>query len=280
MRPRRSTRFLTFLTALLILAGSARAQKTVSLSSLPAPAQKTIQSMLSGATLDEIEQSDEDGQVSYTANITRHGKERDFTVAADGRLLSEEVTLDETPPPVQIAIKAHLRDGTLDNIEKTFEETQISYDVDITRKDGISRSFTVGLDGKLVSQQISLEEAPVPVKKTIQTRLAGGKLGDIYRTFEDGAVAYYVEFSRDGKQRDFSVGPNGKLESTRMFLSEIPTEAQATIQDKIGKGAILRIDKVFPHKQGSPPYEIEGRKDGRPFNFSVGPKGAFLGMDE
>jgi hypothetical protein len=203
-----------------------------------------------------------------------------FTVAADGKLLSEGVSLEETPPPVQITIKAHLRDGTLDNIEKTFEETQINYDVDITRKDGVSRSFTVGLDGKLLSLQISLEEAPAPVKKTIQTNLAGGKLQEIHRTFEDGAVSYYVEFSRDGKARDLSVAPNGKLESVHLFLSELPPEAQATTLDKIGNGRIGRIDKVFERKEGVLPFEIEGSKDGRPFNFSVGPKGEFLGMDE
>jgi hypothetical protein len=73
----------------LILANSARAQKTVCLKDVPAPAPKTIQASLAGATLDEIEQNDEDGQVSYTANITRHGQERDFTVAPDGKLLSE-----------------------------------------------------------------------------------------------------------------------------------------------------------------------------------------------
>ena len=269
-----------FLSSLLVLGDNAQAQKAVRLKDLPPAAQKTIQAQLSGATLDDIEQSEEDGKVSYTANITRHGQERDFTVAADGRLLSEEVTLEETPPPVQNTIKSQLREGTLDNIEKTFEETQISYEVDITRKDGVSRSFTVGLDGKLLSLQISLEEAPAPVKHTIRTRLAGGKLEDIYRTFEDGAVSYYVEFNREGKQRDFSVAPNGKLESTHVFLSEISPAAQETIQNKIGKGRVVRIDKVFDRKQGVLPYEIEGLKDGRPFNFSVGPNGAFLGMDE
>jgi hypothetical protein len=27
------------------------------------------------------------------------------------------------------------------------------------------------------------------------------------------------------------------------------------------------------------PYEVEGRKDGKTFDFSVGPRGRFLGMD-
>jgi hypothetical protein len=33
-------------------------------------------------------------------------------------------------------------------------------------------------------------------------------------------------------------------------------------------------------KAGVLPYEVTGRKDGKPFNFSVGPRGRFLGMDD
>ncbi len=28
------------------------------------------------------------------------------------------------------------------------------------------------------------------------------------------------------------------------------------------------------------PYEVQGRKDGKPFDFSVGPGGKFLGRDD
>ena len=45
-------------------------------------------------------------------------------------------------------------------------------------------------------------------------------------------------------------------------------------------GRILRIDKSFEPRQGVLPCEIEAHKEGKPFNFSVGPKGRFLGMDE
>jgi hypothetical protein len=40
------------------------------------------------------------------------------------------------------------------------------------------------------------------------------------------------------------------------------------------------VDKSFDARRGVLPYEIEARKDGKPFNFSVGPKGRFLGMDD
>lgn len=63
-------------------------------------------------------------------------------------------------------------------------------------------------------------------------------------------------------------------------LSETPP-ARKTIREQIGGGKILRIDRsLFEKQAGVLPYEVEGRKDGRPFDFSVGPHGKFLGMDD
>jgi hypothetical protein len=63
-------------------------------------------------------------------------------------------------------------------------------------------------------------------------------------------------------------------------LSNAPEAVQATIHDKIGGGKFMRLDKSFEAGNGALTYEIEARKDGKPFNFSVGPGGRFLGMDE
>jgi hypothetical protein len=53
-----------------------------------------------------------------------------------------------------------------------------------------------------------------------------------------------------------------------------------TLTNRIGNGRILQIDRSFLKKKEVFPYEIEGLKDGKPFDFSVGPKGRFLGMDD
>jgi len=63
-------------------------------------------------------------------------------------------------------------------------------------------------------------------------------------------------------------------------LKEITPAAQKTIQNKIGDGKILEIDRSFVKKEGVFPYEVQGVKDGKSFDFSVGPRGKFLGMDE
>ena len=65
-----------------------------------------------------------------------------------------------------------------------------------------------------------------------------------------------------------------------MILDELTPDVQKTIKEQIGTGTIVRIAKSFELKKKVQPYEVEGRKDGKPFDFSVGPQGRFLGRDE
>jgi uncharacterized membrane protein YkoI len=275
-----SIALLFLLCAFTSLFGADSTPKTLSLHQLPPAVQKTVKEELGDSKLVQIERSEEDGETIYTVTRKVKDEERYFTVSADGTLCAVEVALDETPPSVQNTIKGQLRDGTLDNIEKTFEGNDINYEVDMTTKAGADRSFTVALDGKLTSVQVTLEETPAPVRKTINEHLGNGKLVDIFRLTEGNEISYDAEVDHDGKLRDVIVSPTGKLESIQVFLAEIPAEAQRTIKEKIGTGKIVRIDQSFTPRRGVLPYEIEARKDGKPFNFSVGPKGRFLGMDD
>jgi hypothetical protein len=76
------------------------------------------------------------------------------------------------------------------------------------------------------------------------------------------------------------VGPNGNLLSVEINQSRVPPAAMRTIETRMGSGKILRINKSFEKIMGVNPFEVEGRKDGKPFDFSVGPRGRFLGMDD
>ena len=59
-------------------------------------------------------------------------------------------------------------------------------------------------------------------------------------------------------------------------LSEVNRRLAAVAEP----GTVLRVDKSFVKERGVDPFEVEGRKDGKPFDFSVGPRGKFLGMNE
>lgn len=267
------------LAAVMFTAAAAETGKKVQLSQVPAQVRKTIETQVAGAKITDIERNDDDG--SFTVSYkSKNSEERDFTVGEDGTLMSVGVTLDEIPIPVQRAIKAQIGAGAIENVEKSFEDNEITYDVDMKTKDGVERSFSVTLEGKLQAMQMFLEEISAAVRKTIESSLGTAKLEDIFHIFEEGETSYYVEVRRDGKLRDFSVAENGKLQSTQVFLSETPAEVQSAIKEKVGSGKLVRVDKSFEVRRGVSPYEIEALKDGKPFNFSVGPRGRFLGMDD
>lgn len=132
-----------------------------------------------------------------------------------------------------------------------------------------------------MSAEVALAETPDAVQKTIASQLNGGKLESIDENFDDDGTNYDVELTaKDGKEKSFNVTADGNLASEEVTLEEVPRPAQKTIKNQIGDGKILRIDKTLANEKRGLPYEVEGRKDGKPLDFSVGPRGRFLGMDD
>ncbi|HTB84458.1 MAG TPA: hypothetical protein VK742_12455 [Candidatus Sulfotelmatobacter sp.] len=255
--------------------------KTVALSETPAAVQKTIQTQTSGGTLGDIDKV-AGAITTYDVELTaKDGQERDFTVAEDGVLLSVEVALAETPPAVQTSIKTLMGGGGLESIDKNLDDSEITYDVELTATNGQEKYFNLADDGTLLSVQVTLNESPDAVQKTIATKLNGGKLEDIEKMFGDDRTNYDVTITMpDGQEKGYTVEADGGLTSVEVALEEAPPAAKKTILTRIGDGKILRIDRSFVKRAGVFPYEVEGLKDGKPFNFSVGPKGRFLGMDD
>ena len=121
----------------------------------------------------------------------------------------------------------------------------------------------------------------MPCKKPSPAQLSGGKLAGIDKNFTDDGINFDVEMTtKDGQEKSFTVAANGNLSNVEVTLEETPRPVQRTIRNQIGDGKILEIDRSFVEERGVFPYEIQGRKDGRPFYFSVGPHGRFLGVDE
>ncbi len=258
---------------------AAEVRKAVAFSELPAAVQTAI-AKLGGNTATEITRVEEDGDVTFETAITQGGRERDISVGADGTLLSIEVDLAETPAAVQKTIRAQISTGVLVGVDKIFDDGEASYDVVMTTKAGQERAFTVEENGTLSSAEIALAETPPAVQKAITAEVGAGKLATVTRIFDE-TTTYDVEATTAaGKPREFSIANDGKLLSVRVAVEETPAEVQKTIREQIGTGKILRIDKSFEKRSKTLPYEIMGMKNGKPFNFSVGSAGKFLGMDE
>ena len=253
----------------------------MALGQLPPTVQTAISAQKTKGQLEGVAKQFDDGEVTYVAGITTRGGEvRDFTFGEDGTLLSEEIGLNDlSSPDIETAIKTQMGQDKLVSIDRDSNSGQTSYEVTVSNPAGQEHSFTVSDAGALVSKEVELSELSPVVQAGIHAQMGDGKLKSIDQTFDDELTAYDVTaITPAGKKHDFSISEQGALVSHEMTLAETPPAVQATITQAIGDGKIIHIDQIDDTRRKS--YEIEAQKDGKPFNFDVGPRGRFLGVQD
>ncbi len=271
---------VALMLALVVARPAIAYDDTVALSATPKAVQAAINARIAGGKLDAIESSKENGEVTFDVDwVDKNGKDCSFTVADDGTILSEEVELADVPAPVQRAIKEQATGFELESLEKSVDDpANISYSVEVS-KDGKSKWFTVAADGSLSSKEIALADAPAAVQAIVKQKSAGGEIESVEQNFEDG-ITFDITLSSGGVESSFLVSLTGAIVSEQMDMATLPEGVKTTIREHIGNGKVLRVDRNLAEKRSNVfPFEVHGRKDGKPFDFSVGPRGRFLGMD-
>jgi uncharacterized membrane protein YkoI len=250
----------------------------VRLSELPPAAQKAIHQQLGNGKLGEIAKSIEKGEIVYEVEMTKQRKTRHFTVDEQGELLAEEVFIGELPRPVQKAIRGHVGKGVLGDISKITEDGVINYEVEMT-KEGKSRSFTLGEDGKLTEMQLFLGETPAVVQQAIQKELRGGKCGEIHKAIEGGEVSYDVEVITNGKTRLLTFDSGGGLvyQADPVQVSDMPEAAQQTLNRQLQNAKLSRIEKTI--EEGEVTFEVQLIKAGKRQSLSIRPDGQIVQPD-
>jgi uncharacterized membrane protein YkoI len=245
----------------------------------PAIVRAAIVKELNGDKPKEIAKSYDDG-VAYNVTVNRSGRDRDFSIGEKGQLLRVEVSLAETPPPVQKGIVKFIGPGTIVSLDRTVEDDRTQYNINWKTTDGAAHSFSLLENGAMKSVSVALEEIPPPAKAVVVQEVGGAKLKEIARSFDDNAVAYDVTIIRDGLERDFTVTESGKLERRQLFATELAEAPQKTVQRVTNGGILLRIDQVFDPKNSSFRMEVESLIDGKRYDFSVGQNGLFFGENK
>jgi uncharacterized membrane protein YkoI len=268
---------IAFLICFVSVCSAQQARLKRELSRMPQAVRKAIHAHAGDGRLIGIEENNEDGELSYDVEMVRDGKERSFTVDGEGGLIDEEVFINELPQPVQQSIRKQAGTATLGEIDRSVDDGETSYDVEVTR--GVRTSeFTVDGDGELLEEEVFLNELPRAVQQTIQTQLGGATLGEIDKSVEDGETLYDVEMTGAGAARNFPVRGKGELLDVEVFMPELPAAVQSAIQKQTGGAQPDGIEKCFD--DGEVSYDVELATNGQTRIVSFDPDGELFSSEE
>ena len=124
-----------------------------------------------------------------------------------------DTAMKNLPPAVQKAMQELVGKG---KISKTVKETEPGRDVIYEVSYSVGKTLfeaEISEKGKVivVDEQISLEQAPAPVRATIEEQTKGAKIIKIEKATEGKKVFYECEFKKGGKELEVKVAPSGKL---------------------------------------------------------------------
>lgn len=136
------------------VAETVRAQDSetkVSLQGLPPAVQQAVKAQSQGATLRGVAKEVKDGVTLYEAEMTVHGRTKDITFDAQGKIVSveEQTTLSKIPEAARAAIQKAAGTGKLVLVEKVTRGETTFYEGHITHGPKASE-VTVDANGKPV----------------------------------------------------------------------------------------------------------------------------------
>ena len=139
-------------------------------------------------------------------------------VAAAGLVRAAEsddekpVKFADLPAKVQQAVKQQVTPDQITKLTQENEDGKVVYDVEFT-KAGKHGELALTADGTIVSSenQVDGKDVPDAVRKTAEAQAAGGKLGVIMKVIENGKTQYEVVITKDGKETEIEIAPDGKL---------------------------------------------------------------------
>jgi uncharacterized membrane protein YkoI len=179
--------------------------------------------------------------------------------------------LGQLPPAVQKAIQGQAANGKIGEITRDNDNGSVNYVVEIT-KGTQTRDYTFDEAGTLVGMEMTLQELPLEVQKTIQAQAAQGTIDSIEKSIDGGAVSYDVDWkSRDGKDHSFTVLENGKLDSLDVSLDETPPPVKGTITHELGTDKLVSISKTM--EDDGVYYDVTFVSNGVERDFSVAESG-------
>jgi uncharacterized membrane protein YkoI len=117
---------------------------------------------------------------------------------------AKDIPLAKSPPEVQATIRAHARNGKIDDVESLAIEGRRMFIAEVDFPGDRELKIYVLANGALFKtrEDIRFEDAPAKVKEAAQQLIAAdGKVDDVVKTTEaDGKETYELELKRKGQK--------------------------------------------------------------------------------
>jgi hypothetical protein len=128
--------------------------QAVSLADVPAPARATIEKLTAGGKIDKLEKAEEGGRTVYDVEATVQDKKVEYDVAADGTVLTSEMSVPfaSLPAAVQAAAQKYFDSAAGLKASKEIEGAQTFYEVS-GQKAGAPVTLKLTDTGKIVETE-------------------------------------------------------------------------------------------------------------------------------
>lgn len=137
-------------------------------------------------------------------------------IVAPVRAEETEIPFDKLPENVQKTAQGLVGKGKITKATKESGDRggtiyEVAYTVGRTKYEA-----EISPKGEIVvvDEQVAISQVPKPVRGVIEEKTAGGKIIKIEKAKQGKEVYYEAEFTKDGKEHEVKVAPDGKILKT------------------------------------------------------------------
>jgi uncharacterized membrane protein YkoI len=129
-------------------------EKVASVSDLPAAARATVEKLTAGGTIKSILKEDENGKIVFDVEATVKGKDVEYSVDADGKIITSEESIEYSSMPAAVRAAAEKYFGSATGLKasKELENGQTFFEVE-SQKDGKKATVKYDATGKQVEEE-------------------------------------------------------------------------------------------------------------------------------
>lgn len=183
-------------------------------SEIPKNVLKTIESKVPFFDIYDADRLEEGNDIIYIINFEIHGKDHDFRINENGKILKYRKELKDNEIPSEITGLIMNKYGVLDidRAEYNEEDGEIIYYLkgEINDKDHefIFRNKT---RIQLHKQDLRDNEIPAPVLSTLKTKYNGFEIRDADLREENGKTTYIIKLRKSKEQPHIILNPEGEI---------------------------------------------------------------------